>query len=682
MNMQKLLIGVALGLCSLLSFGQESVEIEGSLSDDVIIKHSNLPLVREVYGGTKIIPSYKGNWTNEMKGAFEYACKIWEEVIPSTFPIHILVKIDENKETTAFSNVSARTMSHVNQEFEYRPFSNLSTWLQIKGTTFSEMIGEYNTKIYHTILTKDMFDESNPDVTITYYNKGNKLIDNFSFALDTSSDPNMYDFVTVALRDIAKSFGLIWNRTIVKDEQFRTDTQQRYIPYETLIWNALGGDEDAHKAYLNAIKDSLLIASNKYKLVLYAPKVWNPQRSLNYMIPNKKQKISQLLTYDLGRGTVIRDINDDYTDLFREILKWKGDNYIGIGGSGDGSASDIITSTEKIIPYNGVFTINSSNTKETNTVVVAMDTDKQLAQSPYTVDSNDSKVNVDSLSRIYSPLRNRNPWLDFGWYVDVLLVDGTWDNIYNYKTYDHTGKDLIINTKDFKFHHDPEKYARTCDGYLRCRFTYTYLIKGSMNSTGFSRYYVMDYLPPKIKMRKSKVLPATDEYLRDVVIGLKDIEGTTNILVTQKDEDSDNTYEYEVPDFKSGKFTATVDKEFSSTFIITAYNKNGQTESDPYILKPLSPPTSIDLHLWFENEKLLLERARRYQKLVKVVDTYRITAIEPTMRRMVGINNIETPMTKTAKGEQIDVSSLPKGTYLLTVKDIKGGIHSLKFTKK
>lgn len=47
--------------------GQENViETESCISDETISKNITLPLVRNVYGGTKILVTYRGNWTYEM----------------------------------------------------------------------------------------------------------------------------------------------------------------------------------------------------------------------------------------------------------------------------------------------------------------------------------------------------------------------------------------------------------------------------------------------------------------------------------------------------------------------------------------------------------------------------------------------------------------------------------------
>ena len=49
---------------------------------------------RKVYGGTIINVTYQGSKFSSptVKGAFEYACKLVEDAIPTTYPINITVK--------------------------------------------------------------------------------------------------------------------------------------------------------------------------------------------------------------------------------------------------------------------------------------------------------------------------------------------------------------------------------------------------------------------------------------------------------------------------------------------------------------------------------------------------------------------------------------------------------------
>ena len=58
-------------------------------SSDVLSITQSLPAVRQVRGVSKIIVDYEGEWTASQRQAFAYACEIWEEAMPTTFPIKI-----------------------------------------------------------------------------------------------------------------------------------------------------------------------------------------------------------------------------------------------------------------------------------------------------------------------------------------------------------------------------------------------------------------------------------------------------------------------------------------------------------------------------------------------------------------------------------------------------------------
>ena len=53
-----------------------------------------LPNYRQINSGSKLVVTYEGDWPEEMVGAFEYAAKLWEEVLPLTLPIKITAKLE------------------------------------------------------------------------------------------------------------------------------------------------------------------------------------------------------------------------------------------------------------------------------------------------------------------------------------------------------------------------------------------------------------------------------------------------------------------------------------------------------------------------------------------------------------------------------------------------------------
>lgn len=491
--------------------GQEYLESEAYASDGTVSKEVRLPVVRTVYGGTKIIPEFEGDWTNEMKGAFEYACKLWEEVMPTTFPIRVRAVMDNittiYKDKPVLSTVSTAIFNHSQYDMPQPvPVTGTSTVLQIKGTTFEEFADGLSYNMYNGIMDEAMLKDV--DIIIKYFNYGNKISSNCSFALTETSDDNLYDFVTLVMRDLAKGFGVYWAQRVNPNAGILEFNFDRSIPFEFYVMKAVGNHDDSHKAFQNATKGFLDIEKG---YMVYAPVEWDASRSLSSFIPNDK-KISQLLSYDFGRGTVIRDISSrDTYDFFRDILNWKTDFTVGVGSNGH---TEVSTETENAISYKGNISLAQPSAVLYNLAETFV---KPTAMLPDSV--------KDELSK-YHPnyLEGKGIGHD-GWIISLLKKDGTWDAVNIQDTDPYTP--LNVNTSDFVLHDNIDNYARSCDGYLRCRVTCNFTNDVFAKDIRKSYYMLLDYLPQRVKMAKSEVMPCDDEesYYRDVKIGLKDLEG-------------------------------------------------------------------------------------------------------------------------------------------------------------
>ncbi|MDE6115669.1 MAG: hypothetical protein K2G49_11475 [Muribaculum sp.] len=78
-------------LFTLMLFGNKLVavtdlEFYTFAPDSYIEKCTDIPVVRNINGGTVFNVTYEGPWSKEMMGAFEYACKIWAENLPTIPP--------------------------------------------------------------------------------------------------------------------------------------------------------------------------------------------------------------------------------------------------------------------------------------------------------------------------------------------------------------------------------------------------------------------------------------------------------------------------------------------------------------------------------------------------------------------------------------------------------------------
>lgn len=645
---QNILLTILFCLSSLVIQAQEQLEDLSYASESIIEKNIGLPIVRPIYGGTKIQPEFEGDWPYEIKGAFEYACKIWEEAIPTTFPIKIKVILDNKSTQYANKSVYSKIQIKTTEFSTFRPdayYTNLAPWTQIKAKVWLCKSGIYDTGDV-TPLTINIFNE--PEIIIRYYNYNNKLSNECSFSLTENIDNNHYDFITMALRDIGKSLGLMCRFKANKNSE-SLNIPQKTIPFEENILKTVGSDPQM--AYTKATSGKVNVGDYMNPWALYAPSNWDSERSLNYFIPKTSQKITELMSYDFGKGTVVRDISCyDTRNIFKELLNWKGDIAVGIT-SGGTSATEKETSTSCLFPFQGVLTPKKQNARAyaTKSILTTEELEEYMNQ--------------------FIPTSIQ----DFiGLQVSLLKNDGTWDNVLRIP-----GEDVDIdeiNVKDFELHYDISSYARSCDGYIRCRVMRIIYNFSKMKEDYYEYYYLLDYLPQIVQLSRSAIVPSIepDEYLRDVKIGLKNLEGVTKIVVSQLDEGNEMPYQYEVEDFQKGYFVATVDKDYSTTFTITAYNKNGSTESYPYVLPPVDP-SPIDVEFQYKNNAIKISASKRNAKNTNLISNISISSLTDKY------NSIKTISSNNDK--EINISSLQKGKYAITVYDINNKKHTFKFTK-
>lgn len=127
---------------------------------------------------------------------------------------------------------------------------------------------------------------------------------------------------------------------------------------------------------------------------------------------------------------------------------------------------------------------------------------------------------------------------------------------------------------------------------------------------------------------------------------------------------------------RKGYFVATVDREISSTFTITAYNKNGSTQSYPYQITPLTPDRDIKVSIIPDEESIWLNINGEKGTSRRGIASCEVTRL--------GITRTRTEQKAVFKHEnnRVDISSLEKGLYLLNATDTNGVRHSFKFTKR
>lgn len=542
------------------------------------------------------------------------------------------------------------------KELGVAPDDNLlSSRAQIKSVIYQEYMRGQNYSYFDSIKDSSFFNEE--DIRITYcYGRLKEM----SFSLEVTP-VDKYDFVTLALRDIAKGLGFCCGiRGDIREKTLEISPNPP-LPFESMIRNAIG-TKNPNEAYINATKGNLVIGTQP-QLKLYAPNNWINGVSLNCFIPDGEYKITELLNCEFGKGSVIRDISDSkYSDLFRKFLNWRPNFVVGSGDPANTVSSS--GSTKSVLPYNGTLVIPYNNSYS-QTPKISKIANYEAISSKY--------IGIDDLSKYcfkYHPynIGNNKTGNPGGYSISILLKNGEWDVVYC--------KDIInssesVKMKDMVFHYSDENYARTCDGYLRCRITFGNYDWLNRSASYDIRYIAIDYVPQSVETGISSYTPVEvlNEYVKKFNFGIKNLEGTTRVVVEQLTEGDRLPVRFEVPDFKKGYFTAPVDVDFDTQFTVIAYNKNGMTRGKTYTLKSLNRNKAIFEVKHFTHEIAFELNNERFFGIRKVV-SYQIIPISSLSG---------CPMAGTIDENRIDIGTLPAGLYLLKYCDNTGNEYSYKF---
>ena len=652
-------------MLTIASQGQTSTESDSYALDQYIEKCTDVPIVRQINGGTVFKVTYEPEelWDNSMRGAFEYACKIWEEQLPNSLPINILAKIGNIRGTNNM-NLLSKVQSTT---YDFDKFETVLS-SRMKYVLLAEHNSGHNVTYVDSITNVDFFNK--PDIVITY-NKS--MLNSFSYSLD-NTPVNKYDFVTVVLRDIARGLGFSFNMTANSQKQILEDARRPLTYYENIVRRAIGGN-NLSEAYTNATQGSLTLSVNYYNniLHLYAPTVWQNGISLNYLMPEEQKKFTELLSYNFGKGSVVRNIVDNYKKIFYDFQGWKKYNlttgYSSVSVRSDGSSSNIIA-------YNGDITLGGANSYNQNNISKKLNTTLS-ASSKYEEITNANAFDLQSYlfpyNYIYPDKKGSGAWL-----ISLLKKDGTWDLVYRQSTW----RSLKTRMADWNISSNFEQYQRTCEGYIRCRITHYKKVYDQLYHRTYydikNHYYVLDYLPQQVKMRYSAPLQTSsstlamvstnDNYTQDIKISIKDLEGINRVVVEQLDEGNDLPIKFEVKDFKKGYFVANVDKELYTKFVVYSYNNNGSSKSETLVVQPL---VQSDFTVNFSDDNIRINSNLQKESGSINYSIYS-SSTSSLMRVKEGVLNSQNPA--------IQISDLSKGTYIL---DIKSGNKrkSVKFVK-
>lgn len=549
-----------------------------------------------------------------MKGAFEYACRLWEENIPTTYPIKLTVQFANLQNTQCLATVEA---AHSGTEYRYD---------KVYAKRYAQLPME-NANNWGTL----EFFRDTRDALIVFTTR-----QPFDYTLDGEKvNPNKYDFVTVALQAIGKALGFTLNAYASNMTLNRLDTHNKYT---SCILTGQPADD-----YTKATSGNAYISPRYYSKNdvwnIYSQSPYDPRYSLNYFQNDPTNHETLIMQPNvISKGSAIRYIGEGM-QVFFSFCGW--DRPIATG-----SSSTIFTpgSTDDIIPYQKA-------------------TSRQLSKQAVTNNITDATLE--------DYLFNRREECVQGNYV--LLKNGIWQeytNLYN----------LTEN----------DDYARTSDGYLRLKQVSYSLGAGPYTNTNIE-YKLYDYVPqkPKATMNsfRASVFAAnetsrskhimrtnTDTEYVDVEIGFQNVEGCTEIKVEQTDSDYPVPFSYYV-DPAPGCFTAFMCKDYTSTFKLTYINKNGETIGEPLIIDLRNEAFDDKIH----DLNLKLDERKLYYDL-------ELSNAELKSEGFYTINSLSNMAIKEKgsiieKTGEIDISALPKGTYVIRI-NYGNNVYNAKWMKK
>ena len=563
------------------------------------------PASREIMGGTVICVNF--DETNAIsatqKGAFEYACRIWEENIPTTFPINITVKFGTLQNPQCLAYVEPTVGLLESDAYSSQCFSNV--YFKRKSQIDDQML-DYAT------CTVEQFRDA-PDATITFSTR-----QPFDYTINSTAVPvNKYDFVTVALQAIGKALGFLTNTAIVGNNQLI-----RLEPRNEFTSVILGND--GVQNYKKAVSGTASFSGKGKNWALYCPATFDYKFALNYFASDPNNNETLLMQPGIPKGVAIRYIGTAMQSFF-DFCGWNKRN-IAVGGS----ASFDFASTANVIAYQKpVTTVNAPQIKQVS------ETDETLE------------------------FYRRDCEERGGDGHQVLLKNGRW------RMYDGNLRSIVEENND-DYARTSDGYLRIKHIYhtsvgeflvMHVEYgLYDYIPQNPKSS--FNSYTIGTYNIQRASRRPYNTFSAEDEYI-DTEIGFQQIEGCKKILVEQTDADYPVPYTYFVEP-EQGYFIAYMNKRYASTFKLTYINDNGQT-----IGQPLTIDLSGTQKSAVAESKLSVSQngVALHYKLSPQIENlngqYTICNVNNTMHRKQG-------EVQSSNGV-ISIIDLPKGIYTFSI---------------
>lgn len=598
-------------------------------------------------------------WELKQKTALEYAVKLWEEQLLTCYPrINLRVKL----QNIGTSLTRTQTRYYIGRNF-YEGDNYIMTGVllknwQIDAPDYLQNMG--------TDSLQHLFE--NDDIVITFNNEK----DIFYWGIDGNTPADKYDFVTVALREIAKGIGIVSTVSQRGNNIFTAYLEGKATIFDSLIGLNPTRYPSRSPELSNFVQSGknrqieIKITSQEKEIMeFYVPNTFDPAASLNYL--SEESAIAcdaEFLKAKLPKGSSFHRISKYVNKLLYDHLGWKKTVPVGTTSSPGQSANT------DIIDYTTGTSFSSLPNNGTQSIIQRQ---------------NDSNIQplewgTGELYPYYPQGNNYEGDRDDAWHLEILRNDGKYITV---KSQTNFNPNFTIKPSDVP---DNENWARNPDGYLRARIYFrNYDIPQGYPPYVYT-YILLDYLPQKPELAAvTKNSTTTRKYdpFPELMLHFK-AWGATSVKLEHESEDGIVNYYFD-PNVEEIDMS-NADPYIENTFTLTAINKNGEKISN--IVKW----GGEDFMTTYNSFSRKLKSIQTNNNLILKLESYNghgTVINDPEIKgeiRNYNITKVDNPslyINGNTEGSQITIptKNLYPGIYAIRVIDEKGDSYSMKFVK-
>lgn len=567
-----------------------------------------------------------------LQGAFDHACRIWEHVMPMMPPIKVKVRCEPMGKGNQYARV---IMNCVKSYLNFMPEGS-SPFAQVKGVVGAETVHLASDNSFGNL---PLDTEDLPDMEIIY---NSDVLSEFSYDFLSTHRSVKYDFVTAAVRDFAKGFGLYAGFNVDPETNKELPLDRYLLPYERLIHVPdMGSDVESRFVEVGRHMVDFTDLEYPYDLFAFTPENWERGSSLCNFKFYSESGFAKALQYGFYKNSVVRSINDDYGKAFFGTIL--------------GCLPELQCA--------------GKNIKDSGIRYVARDK-TDLWDIFESGDLKGAKP-IENI-HAYGGKGRLHQWLcnlfeegydacdPCGYALSFLKKDGGWYSLGCKSFSDKPDLERVIGDDVLK------TLARDSEGNLRARMSIREL-NCSMNTYLFS----VKFRPQPIEMQ---VLSQSLSRVGNNVVtslGIKNLEGCSDLIFQERIYDLSGKL-LDARSFTSISTMAT-NRTYpnNSRVRISAYatNQEGETLSDVFEFENvLTNSSAVSMNRNGDSLSLVIEgdyASAAHYRVVKFDSNDNVPVIE-------GSSSIS---------QDIDISSLGSGIYIVNVSDEFGEITSFKFQK-